>query len=78
MPDLTPPAKTGPAVIGLDVAKATVTLYDTLSGQTRTAPNTPPALRRLLAPFAGHDLAVCEATGGYMNALCWTPPCASA
>lgn len=65
MPDMTPPAKTGPAVIGLDVAKATVTLYDTLSGQTITAPNTPASLRRLLARFAGHHLAVCEATGGY-------------
>lgn len=65
MPDLPPPAKTGPAVIGLDVAKATVTLYDTLSGQTITAPNTPAGLRRLIARFAGHDLAVCEATGGY-------------
>ena len=69
MPDLIPPAKTGPAVIGLDVAKATVTLYDTLSGQTITAPNTSPALRRLLARFSGHDLAVCEATGGYERAV---------
>lgn len=80
MPDLPPPAKTnpartgpietrpietGPAMIGLDIAKATVTLYDTISRQTITVPNTAPALRRLLARFAGHDLAVCEATGGY-------------
>lgn len=69
MPDLTPTAKTSPSVIGLDVAKATVTLYDTLSGQTITAPNRPAALRQLIARFAGHDLAVCEATGGYERDL---------
>lgn len=59
----------GPLVLGLDVSKATVVIYDARSRQTLTAANTLEALKAALAPFASHGLAVCEATGGYERAV---------
>lgn len=53
------------SVIGLDVAKDTVTLHDRLTGITITVPNTPDALLDALTPYRDRRLAVCEATGGY-------------
>lgn len=57
------------SVIGLDVAKETVTLHDHLTGQTTTVANTPQALLDALAPFRDRQLAVCEATGGHEDQL---------
>jgi len=55
-------------VLGLDVAKANVVLFDPVSGRTWTVVNTPDALFRALKPFADYDLMVCEVTGGYERA----------
>ena len=63
------PVEPAPAVLGLDVAKNTVVLHDARSGRATTIANTKTALRAALAPFADHDLAVCEATGGYERAV---------
>lgn len=56
-------------VVGCDVAKQSVTLHDLASGRTVTVANEPEALGQALAGFRGHDLAVCEATGGYEDVL---------
>ncbi|MDN2582051.1 IS110 family transposase, partial [Aquibium sp. ELW1220] len=56
-------------VVGCDVAKHSVTLHDLASGRTFTVDNEPEALGQALAEFRGHDLAVCEATGGYEDVL---------
>ncbi len=57
------------SVLGLDVAKDTVTLHDLESGTTATIANTRDALLAALAPFTNRALAVCEATGGHEDAL---------
>jgi transposase len=57
--------KTGPRVLGLDIAKACVVLHDASTGQTVTIANEPAALATALAGYAGADLLVCEVTGGY-------------
>lgn len=57
------------SVIGLDVAKETVTLHDCLTGRTITVANTPEALLEALAPLRDRKLAVCEATGGHEDGL---------
>lgn len=55
-------------VLGLDVAKATVVLFDPVSGRTFTIANEPAALLEALRPFADYELMVCEATGGHERA----------
>lgn len=55
-------------VLGLDVAKASVVLFDPISGRTWTVANSLRSLTAALRPFAGYELAVCEATGGYERA----------
>jgi transposase len=55
-------------VLGLDVAKASVVLFESTSRRTWTVANTPEALREALAPFADYQLMVCEVTGGYERA----------
>jgi transposase len=55
-------------VLGLDIAKATVVLFDPVSGRTLTIANDPGALLEALGAFADYDLMVCEATGGYERA----------
>ena len=55
-------------VLGLDVAKAAVVLFDPVSGQTLTIANKPKALMKALKPFADYELMVCEATGGHERA----------
>jgi transposase len=57
------------SVIGLDVSKDTVMLHDLQSEVTVELANTPEALRAGLAPYADHQLAVCEATGGHEDAV---------
>jgi len=66
----TPPSvQPDPArVVGLDVAKASVTVHELATGRTRTVPNTPAALRTALAGCAEPVLVVCEATGGHERA----------
>lgn len=59
----------GSAVLGLDVAKATVTLYDLQTGRARTVRNRRQDLLEVLEPYRQCDLAVCEATGGYEDVL---------
>lgn len=55
-------------VLGLDVAKATVVLFDPVSGRIFTIANEPAALLEALKPFADYELMVCEATGGHEKA----------
>jgi transposase len=55
-------------VLGLDVAKASVVLFDPISGRTWTVANQSPSLIEALAPFADYELMVCEATGGHERA----------
>lgn len=64
----TPCLKPSDRVLGLDVAKATVVLFDPVSGRTQTIANEPAALEAALKPFADYALMVCEATGGYERA----------
>lgn len=52
-------------VLGLDVAKASVVLFDPVSGRTCSVANNHKSLLAALRPFAGYDLLVCEATGGH-------------
>ena len=59
----------GPAVLGLDVGKSTICLHDARSGRSRRVGNTAEDLLEALQAYAGYDLAVCEATGGYEDVL---------
>ena len=55
--------------LGCDVGKVSVVVFDSSSGQTRTLPNTRPALAAFMADLDEHCLVVCESTGGYEAAL---------
>lgn len=55
-------------VLGLDVAKDSVTLHDLASGRSWTVANTVAALEQALSP-CDWELAVCEATGGHEDLL---------
>lgn len=57
------------SVLGIDVSKDTVSLFDSATERTYTIANTPRALTAALKPFAGSMLAVCETTGGYEDKL---------
>lgn len=57
------------SVLGLDVAKNSVTVHELPSGRSLTVPNQPDALAEALAPFSACTLAVCEASGGYEDVL---------
>lgn len=57
------------AVLGLDVAKASVTVHDLGSGRSRRLANRREDLLAALEDYRDHDLAVCEATGGYEDVL---------
>jgi transposase len=52
-------------VIGCDVGKATITVFDSASRQTRVVPNRKPDLVRMAQAFDAGCLVVCEATGGF-------------
>jgi transposase len=52
-------------VLGLDVAKATVAVFDTETGDHLTLTNDIKSLTAGLRRFKAHDLAVCETTGGH-------------
>jgi transposase len=57
--------------LGCDVAKDTITFFDSQSRETFTISNTTGALKTALKSYAGclDMLAVCEATGGYEDLL---------
>jgi transposase len=63
-------AKSESAVLGIDVAKHSVVLYDSLRRQTRHIDNRLEALVQALQAYRDYALAVCETTGGYERALC--------
>jgi transposase len=56
-------------VVGVDVAKASVVLFDSQTRRTWSVANEPDALRAALSGLAEYDLMVCEVTGGYERAL---------
>lgn len=59
-----------PKVLGFDVGKSTITVYDDASERLTSIENTPSALHRFLKPYNHADtFAICEATGGYEAAL---------
>jgi transposase len=69
MPDQTFPANAALRVLGLDVSKHRIAIFDSVSCRGWEIANTPEALRQALAPFVGYDWAVCETTGGYERLL---------
>ncbi len=54
-----------PRVLGCDVAKDTITVFDTSTGKLKTVENKLCALKRLFAHRQTDVFVVCEATGGY-------------
>ncbi len=58
-----------PAVLGFDVAKHTVVIHESRTHRTLTVANRPADLARALKPYANYQLAVCEVTGGYEQAI---------
>jgi transposase len=63
-----PSIKAMDRVLGVDVAKASVVLFDPVSGRTISVANRPKDLKRALEPYADYELMICEATGGYERA----------
>ncbi|WP_070158310.1 IS110 family transposase [Sphingobium phenoxybenzoativorans] len=57
-----------PAILGCDVAKATIQIHDNASGRNWSIPNKPQPLAALIAQHPHHHILV-EATGGYEIAL---------
>lgn len=55
--------------LGCDVGKASIVVFDTKTGQVSTLPNCPEALSAFAAGLEPACLVVCEATGGYEDAL---------
>jgi transposase len=64
-----PNASVPPRVIGCDVGKFTVVVFDGATGQTHHLDNTPECLTSFLRKLTGEALVVCEATGGYEASL---------
>lgn len=56
-------------IIGCDVGKASIVVFDSRDRQPRTLPNQPEPLAAFAAALDPACLVVCEATGGYENAL---------
>lgn len=55
--------------VGLDVAKASVTIFDGTTRRCWSVPNTPASLRKTLQALGERILLVCEATGGLERTL---------
>lgn len=55
--------------LGCDVGKAAIVVFDSRDGSTRTIPNHPDALAVFAAGLDQSCLVICEATGGYEDAL---------
>lgn len=58
-----------PHVLGCDVGKSSIVVYDSASGRTATLANEPRELTAFAAAIAPDALVVCEATGGYEGEL---------
>jgi transposase len=56
-------------VIGCDVGKAVIVVFDSLTGRTTELPNNPDALKAFVGALPSNCLIVCEATGGYEATL---------
>ena len=52
-------------VVGFDVAKDTITLFDSATGKVATIDNSRSSLRKLISRLEPDSLAVCEPTGGH-------------
>ena len=63
---------TSARVLGCDVGKDSVVVFDSLTATTQTVKNTVAALTRALDHLERDTLVVCEATGGYETALLTT------
>lgn len=63
---------TCPRVLGCDVGKDAIVIFDSLTATTQTVDNTVKALKHALARFERDTFVVCEATGGYESALLMT------
>ena len=66
MPDC---ANTPSRFLGCDVGKAAIVVFDSRDGTTRSVANRPDALAAFAAGLEPDCLAICEATGGYEDAL---------
>ena len=62
-------ANTPSRYLGCDVGKAEVVVFDSRDGTTRSIPNEPRALKAFAVGLGPDCLAICEATGGYEDAL---------
>lgn len=60
---------TGLHVVGCDVGKDSVVVFDSRTGKTREIANRPRELAAFVGRLPGDCLLVCEATGGYETAL---------
>ena len=66
---MTTPTKSFSRFIGCDVGKASVVVFDSLTGLLATIANRPKDLASFAASLDAECLVVCEATGGYEAAL---------
>lgn len=66
---MTDPANPPPRIIGCDVGKADIAVFDATTGQAATIANTAAALDAFVAALPPGCLVVCEATGGYEAGL---------
>lgn len=55
--------------LGFDVAKDSITVYDSQTGRVHQVANRPAALKRFVQAYGPDSFAVCEPTGGYELAL---------
>ena len=60
--------QTGHRVLGIDVAKDSIVLFDSVHRRTQTVANRAEEIGRALQGYREYDLAVCECTGGYERA----------
>ena len=65
---MSPPA-TPSRFIGCDVGKTAIVVFDAMSGRSHSIANAPQALSDFAAGLEATCFVVCEATGGYENAL---------
>ncbi|NBD94920.1 MAG: transposase [Gammaproteobacteria bacterium] len=56
-------------VLGCDVGKDTIVIFDSLTSTAQTVANTAGALKRVMAGLGDDTLIVCEATGGHEATL---------
>ena len=63
------PPPTTPPVLGCDVGKDSITIFDTASAMYRTVPNTPKDIKAFVKKQGRGVLLICEATGGHETAL---------